>query len=82
MTFFEEQIEKNEKSYKFHKGDKVSFHIKGKKYYGIITGYLFYGADKFCSSPAYIIEYETRFLHKKKQIVAYAWEEDNLKKEV
>ena len=81
MTFFEEQVEKNEKYYKFHTGDKVSFYIKGKKYYGTITGYLFYGADKFCISPAYIAEYKTRFLHIIKKIIIYDWEVEKVKRE-
>lgn len=78
---FNEKIKENEKYYKFHKGDKVSVYISGKKYHGTIIGYIFYGADKFCQSPAYIIKYKTskQGLTTKKITI---YDEEKIEKEV
>ncbi len=81
MDTFAKQIQKHESNYQLHKGDKVSFHIKGKQYHGIVTGYLFYGADKFCAAPAFIVQYKTRFLHRLKNVIIYSWNLKSVKKE-
>jgi len=58
-----------EEHYTFHKGDLVCFNLNGKKTLGRVTGYVFYGADKHCQSPAYIVTYKTRILRINKEVL-------------
>ena len=68
-----------EEHYTFHKGDLVCFYINGKKTLGRVTGYVFYGADKFCQSPAYLVTYKTRILRINKTVLRYEFDLEAVK---
>lgn len=60
--------------YEFNKGDIVFFNLDSKQTQGKVVGYLFYGADKACQSPKYLVEYKTRFLKRKRRTQKFGFE--------